>query len=103
MSSLLTQNDACGFGAIDARITAAAAHFVSLRAVDVANHIAIITARIRNAYIMKRTGSAIEISGNRPTIAHGIEIPGLPIIWSVGPIAATTRTTNNIVRNFPTG
>src|SRR5208282_727941 len=101
MSSLLTQNDACGFGAIDARITAAATHFVSRRAVDVANRIAIITPKIRNAYIMERTGRAIEITGNRPTIAHGIGNPGRPATRSAGPNEATIVSASIAIRNLP--
>jgi hypothetical protein len=48
MSRLLTQ-DACGFGTMSVKTTAAPIHFMSQLAVGAANHSATITATIRNA------------------------------------------------------
>src|SRR5271170_4734511 len=103
MSSGLTQNDACGFGATDARITAAAIHFVAGVEEAAASHIASITDTTRSAYIMKRTGSAMDSSGRRPTSAHGIGNAGRPATWRVGPIEAISKTRKRIIRNFPIG
>src|SRR5271156_386622 len=103
MLRLLTQKDACGFGPIDPRITAAAMHFVNGRAGHDANHIAAIIATTRNVYSMNRTGIAIEINGNRSTIAHGIQKPDLPATWREGPIAAINKAMNKTIRSFPTG
>src|ERR1700722_14645700 len=89
MSRLLTQNDACGFGAIEITSSAAAAIFAVREVDEFANQIAAITANTRNAYIIKRTGSTIEIKGNRLVNPHGSGNPGLPAMWSDEPIAAT--------------
>ena len=103
MSSLLTQNDACGFGAIDATMIAAAATFQIGRAADAASHVANITATTRNAHIMNRTGRISSMRGRRWKMAQGIANPSTPAMCRFGPRAATTIARNKIVRNLPAG
>src|SRR5208337_236413 len=103
ISSLLTQNDACGFGAIDATMIAAAATFQIGRAAAAANHIAIITATTRNAYIMNRTGRIFSIKGRSWKMAQGIGSPCTPAMCRVGPMVAMMIARNEIVRNLPAG